>query len=155
MHPSVQTPLILWGALLASTFVYVGIGLFLGPQVAEPFDMALGYVAVTLSLVVAAVSTVLPTRLLDTAVKAMDVEAGTDREALLLKLRQRALVSRILAWALTEAVAIFGFMILILGGPPFLAAPCFVLAWALFLVRFPSDGPLLRAFERVHQQHVI
>jgi hypothetical protein len=155
MHPTVQTPLILWGALLLSTFVYAGIGIAIGPQAAAPFDMTLGYVLTTASLVVAAVSAVLPPRLLGAAIGAMGAEASTDRETLLPKLRRRAMVSRILAWALSEAVALFGFVILVLGGPPFLAAPSFVLAWGLFVARFPSDGPLLRTFERVHERHVI
>lgn len=159
-----QTVLILWGALLASTFVY--IGLLLSGQIPEPTEPPppmLPYALAPTALGVLVVSVILPRRFFDAALSAWKPATNQvpDPNASVMFRDQtptidvfanpaeaeRAMITRfftpfILGMALSEAIAIFGFLLGIMHFDPMLWAPFFVVAWVSMLARFPSKARL-------------
>lgn len=52
------------------------------------------------------------------------------------------LVSLILALALAESVCILGLVLGFLGAPPLVVMPFFVVTWVLMIIRFPTQAKL-------------
>ncbi|GMV17496.1 MAG: hypothetical protein HS104_00135 [Polyangiaceae bacterium] len=170
MHPRLLTPRILWGALLASTVLFLVV-LFVQPHppsIATPIlAPALGAVAIGLAIF----SFVLPMQQQRTVLQQAKVEITeapdpnasgvipyrdapkrrvfADPKAAENTAFVNYQTSLILGCALSEAIAIFGFMLGFLGHPPVVFLPFFVASWVLIGVRFPTlarvRGPLEKA----------
>ncbi|MBK8996524.1 MAG: hypothetical protein IPM35_12355 [Myxococcales bacterium] len=170
MHPRLVTPRILWGALLASTVLFLAVLFFVPHEHAAPMPIlppALGVVAIGLGIF----SFVLPMQQQRTVLQQAKVEITeapdpnasgvipyrdapkrrvfADPKAAENKAFACYQTPLILGCALSEAIAIFGFMLGFLGHPPALFLPFFVASWVLIAVRFPTlarvRGPLEKA----------
>lgn len=60
----------------------------------------------------------------------------------------------ILALALSEAVALFGFVLAFMGQPLVVYLPFFVVCWALMALRFPTPERAIGPVERAHGAHL-
>lgn len=162
------TPRILWGALLASTVIYLVVLETLEPPAEPDRFMLIGLgIAAVFS---ATLSIFLPAYLHRQAVAAteLEVEEVPDPDAQAMFRDQIPTVRRfadpdavvgramalfftpfILGMALAESVVIYGFVLGFLGFDFTTIIPFWVAGWALMLVRFPrwSDalGPLEKA----------
>lgn len=170
-HPRLLTPRILWAALLFSQVLYFGMlaapGLLPRPPV--PPEPAMFYGLAGASVVVAALSWVLPALLWRSAAARTNVETKpiesparsaayradvgprgfADREAALTLALQRGFTPFIVGCALNESVSLFGFVLGFVGYPLLWVLPFFLVSWLMMLPRFPTErgflGPLARA----------
>lgn len=170
MHPRLLTPRILWGALLASTVLFLVVLLLQPHAPSQPMPIlppALGVMALGLAVF----SFVLPMQQQRATLQRAKVEvtdAPDPNASGIIPYRDApkrrvfadpaaaetaAFVAYqtplILGCALSEAIATFGFVLGFLGHPPAVFLPFFVLSWILIAVRFPTlarvRGPLERA----------
>ncbi len=154
---------VLYSAILTSTFVIFGILFVVKPEVAGPHEPILAIAIGAVAVVVAVVSFVLPGIVLKASVKQLgletrpapsfgDLPAGTLVFANPAGARARAAASlqsaMIVRIALREAIALFGFVLGILGFGLPIVLPFFVLAWVLLALAFPSDGSMDRQLEK-------
>jgi hypothetical protein len=170
-QPSVPVPFILYGALFASTFLYLVI-----LQVAVPpggaLDPTIAIVLTAAGIMQAGASLVLPRMLRDKALAALrlslkEVEVASDslilRDAKTSRVvfanpdqaraRARAVAQSywILGWALAEGVAVYGLVIGFMGGTFMQVIPLFVISWVLFIAQPPSEKALFEALEKSHE----
>lgn len=166
---------ILWGALFASTCVFLGVLLFvrqsgtIPAEPAEPFMLiAFGVVA----LGVAAASIVVPRTTHRTSLGNAKLEVVTEvdeRDGAAL-FRDAAPTIRvfanpdearrvahiryhtpfILGMALSESIALFGFSLAMLGFPVLQVLPFWIVSWVLMIVRFPTPRRVFAALEEIH-----
>jgi hypothetical protein len=170
-----QTPRILWLALLTSNAMYLGVLFFVraGRTDAPPGPPApamIGGLACA-ALVTAAASVLLPRRLFAQAASSADVAVRGDVKDDPLGAQQgfrRAAPSEqvfadppaarrkavaafmtpfIVGMAMAESVSLFGFVLGFLGADVLVFAPFFVVGVALQASRFPSMPAIERAFE--------
>lgn len=167
--PELRTPRILWGALLFSTVLYLVVLFMVHPphQELQPLYPPLFGL---LSLGIAVVSFVLPAQGYKQTVLRQKPEIaeeadqqGSDiipyRDAPKRRVfasptdaRRMARIAYqtpfILGMALSEAIALFGFVLGFLGHPLPYFIPFFVFAWVLMLVRFPTEKAVYGRYEQ-------
>lgn len=165
-----QTPRILWFALLNATFIYAVIGF-----VVEPVDSVLDP-RWLVTLIVLSIGTGLGSILIGKRLRLqayrnakLEIEEVPDPnaesmfrdappmvrqfanpDAVMRRLGALSFTSFILELALSESVAIFGLMAAILGAEPLVWLPFTAAGAALIAIRFPSETRFVRALERVY-----
>jgi NAD-dependent dihydropyrimidine dehydrogenase PreA subunit len=163
-------PRILWGALVASTLIYLVIGTVAASAV--PFVPMLLPVFAVVAVPLALASLLLPARLLRSALRRLElpVEAVLDptaersyREAAPSRrrftdapsARRRAVpalhTSMVIGLASAEVVSILGLVLRLQGASWPQVAGFFVVCWALMIAHFPSPARLNRALERTYR----
>jgi hypothetical protein len=170
-HPALRTTRILWFALLVACFMYVGLafgGFFPRPVVAPEPIMPIAFAGVAAML--SAASFLMPRMVYAGAARAADLatqeEVAPDgysqkyREAMPKSVvfadpnaaRNKAyalfMTPFILSLALSEAIALFGLVLSVLGFEKTVCAPFFAVGAVLILIRFPSEPSILAALER-------
>lgn len=123
-------PRIIWGALVASTLIYIAV-LELGVVVVEPQWEPL-LLPLSLAAFGTAAASLLVPRL---AMRRRQASSPGDATG-------AYLATLIIALALAESVAIFGLVLGLLGAPPKFVMPFFVVAWILMFIRFPTTEQL-------------
>lgn len=181
--PQLRTARILWGALLASTGVYLVLLLTVRPEMDHaPHEPFLFPALAVAALGAAVASFIIPASLyrqnaarakLDCKEETVQdpVRAGSDvlpyRETATRTrkvaakpevARRRAFVlyqtAMILELALAEAVCLLGFVLGWLGFPILHVLPFFVVAWVLFALRFPTLERAIAPLERAQGVHI-
>lgn len=171
-HSALMTLRLLWFALLAATFMYLGmaVGVF-AKTAAKPQLPIMPYVLGGLSLMIAIISFVLPAILYARVAKMGEVgitdEAApnafparyreampkrqifSDPQAAMNKAFSSFMVPFILSLALSEAIALFGLVLVVLGFGVPMALPFFLLGALLIGIRFPTQAKVLGMFEKV------
>jgi len=169
MQQRLMTARILWGALFASTVMFLVV-----LQVAKnPHPEPIPLMAPMLGLValgIAVVSFLLPSYQLKTVLTRSNVvvtEEADPTASGIIPYRdapkrrvfakpEQALATAFMAYqtplilgcALSESIALFGFVLGYLGHPPLVYLPFFVLAWGLLAVRFPTLARVRRPLEK-------
>jgi hypothetical protein len=147
--PSLMNLQIIWGAILASTVIYVFVAYAVGGQ-SSALDaeqtriFELVCAAVALSGLGA--SFVLPRRMLTAALAKEPVEVGQDTP--LPRLVRAAFPAWVVRMALCEMVATMGLMLALVTHKPVKIMPFAALAMLALLAAFPSEPALRRATER-------
>jgi hypothetical protein len=171
-HPALLTLRIVWFALLAATFMYLGLAVgVLAKNATKPeleiMPLALGVVALIISIT----SFVFPQFLYNQIAKGGELEikdevvpnAYSDRYREAVPKRQifadpGAAMSKayasfmspfIISLALSEAVALFGLVLVMLGFGVAMSMPYFLVGATLIAVRFPSQPKVLAMLEKV------
>ncbi|NOY91318.1 MAG: hypothetical protein GXP55_08915 [Deltaproteobacteria bacterium] len=159
---------IVWFAMVASTFIYLAV-LFFAVQIPDqPPDRSMGLALAVASLAMVALSLVVPRVMFQKSLATLELptrevvdpdaslvlrnEAPTVRVYEDPSAARRAVTVRfftpfILGMALSEAVVIHGLVLGILGFPPTVFAPFFVIGCALMLPRFPREDAVMRQAE--------
>jgi len=162
---------ILWGALFAATFIYLGVLVFLAPAGEEIApDVVLVPALALVASSTAGASLVLPGVLYRSALAGAEwttrevpapdasmlrgqptssVVVLSDPAGALRQARTLFLTPFIIGMATAEAVALFGFVLGWLGHAPSVAFPFFAVSWALMLWHFPRDGRITGPVEEV------
>lgn len=150
-----QVRRILWGALFASTFMYLAVVVTLPSEATEPPDPTFAMILAVLGLGSATLGFFLPeivrkqtfaTLRFETteAERFGDVPAGTKFFADPARARATAQSGLqtpfILRMALFESIALYGLVLAFLRHPPFVYAGFFVLTWALMALQFPTES---------------
>jgi hypothetical protein len=164
-----QTPRILWGALFASTVIFFVIMLVVHPETSGPPEPimapALGFVALT----TAVMSFIIPRMnyrqatanvKLDTVEESVDTGSDvlpyrggakrrvfTDAKAARKKALMIFQTPFILSLALSESIALYGFVLGFLGFHFLIALPFFIVSWVLIALRFPTEQKVFGQFE--------
>lgn len=177
MTRHLQSPRILWFALLMASLFYPAILLFLlqkGSLPARPSEPSMVPIFYVVALLTATMSFVVPRLGLAQALAAFASRIGSESSSggqapwpgyrapvtseRVLRLTdddRRQLVNQlrprlIIALALSESVSLLGFMLGFLGHPPALWAPLSAAGALLIAVRFPTARWALGAVERAH-----
>ena len=173
---NLQTPRILWGALLASNTLYFGILLYLNATVAQRAELhpdpTLAPVFAAAALGLAVASVLLPSRLHAAAARAAAVETRDDLSddplgatqgfrrpasservfadpAAARRAALQAFLSPfIVSMAMAESVSLFGFVLGFLGFDLAVVAPFFVVGAGLQATRYPTEAAVEGPFER-------
>jgi len=171
-HPALNTLRIVWFALLASTFMYLGLAVgILAKTAPKPQVNAMLFALPVVALMITIMSFVLPPFLYQQAAKAGDLDVIDevvpnaypsryreampkrqifgDPQAAMNKAYASFMTPFILSLALSEAVAIFGLVVVMLGFGVSMGVPYFLLGAGLIAVRFPSQPKVLAKFEEV------
>lgn len=169
-HPTMNTLRILWFALLASVFMHLGIAVaVLSKNAIKPQIPFMPFMLGGLSLAIAVVSFVLPPVTYRQAAKAVQVEIKDEvvpsafpsryREAMpkrqIFSDPQAATNSAyalfmapfILSLALSEAIAIFGLVLVQMGFGVVTGLPFFFAGAVLIALRFPTESKVRDMFE--------
>jgi len=164
------TPRILWGALLASTGIYLVIlqTLELAPGEPDPMMLPALAIAGAFSAITsiawpayaqrqaAASATFEIEEVPDPNAQGMfrdqvpTLRRFADPDAVVSKGMALFFTPYILAMALAESVAIYGFVLGFLGFDLVTIIPFWVVAWALMLVRFPRWSDVIAPLEKAH-----
>ena len=169
MPEKLRTTRTLWGALLASTFMYLTVLVVLqqnGTPPAGEVPWLMAPVFATLAIGLAVASVVAPRAMLRAALLAKRWElVELSPEQRMFSERQGRVryfsdpegvrgdafphqqVTFIIGMALAEAVAILGFLLLYLGFGWAWGGPFFAVCWGLMLARYPSRQRLDRQIE--------
>lgn len=161
---------ILWGALFASTFVYLLV-LFLVPHPTTPEEPMMLYAIAAAAFMSAVMSIVMSRRFFQMALSRRRLEVREEPDTSQVQYRDQIPMRRlfadpeaarrvavtlhrvpfILGMALAESVAIFGFVLGFLGFPLPQFVPFFGVCWALMLFHFPRLGAIERAVETANR----
>jgi F0F1-type ATP synthase membrane subunit c/vacuolar-type H+-ATPase subunit K len=180
--PQLQTVRILWFAIMASTAMFLGVLVKIKPVPLEPPGPQLLAVLAFAALATAVMSRVVPSIAARNMARQLSVPSKTETiadpsrpvseilpagaaptQTRLVPVdpalaRQRAFMAFmtpfILSLALSEAVALFGFVVGFLGFGLALALPFFVLSWILIGLRFPTLERVIAPFERAKGLHI-
>jgi len=172
-HPKLSVLRILWIAMLLATAMYAGLafsGIFRPP--AEPAERMMPFVFGVMAIVLAVVSFALPRTIHANAARASTVEIReeappdgfseryreamakrrvfADPQAALGKAYFAFMTPFVLSIALSEAIALFGLVLAVLGFEKIIATPFFVAGALLIAIRFPTHAKITRAFEEAH-----
>ncbi|MFK7989865.1 MAG: hypothetical protein AB8I08_27850 [Sandaracinaceae bacterium] len=170
--PPMQTFLILYLALLASTFVYLGLLLSGLLVVAPAEDSTLAFGVAASAVGVLAASWFVPRMIHGAAVSALEltieeipdpngsvmfreqtptIRSFADPERADAEARRVYFTPFILRLAFNEAIALFGFVLGMLGYAPAVVLPFFVVSWVLFAFSAPRPSrwraPLVAHFD--------
>ena len=168
---NLTVPRLIWGALLLSTFAYLGVGWWMVQQRTEAVEveMTLLYGLAAAGFCSAVASLVLPRFFLGAWTRRVklkvedrpDPTAEThyrqhvtgsrvfvDPDEARRQLAAAFFVPLILGLALAESVAIYGLVLLLLGSSWPEAIGFFAASWVLMAVRFPLEGPLVATLEK-------
>jgi F0F1-type ATP synthase membrane subunit c/vacuolar-type H+-ATPase subunit K len=172
--PSLTVPRILWGALLVSTALFLGVlawSQHSGATAASPEQPMMFPAMSAAALMVAAMSFVVPRMIHHNALRAakLPVEEVDDPDAVGMfrsaaakqrvfadPKRARSLALAIymtpfiLGMALGEAISLFGFILGFNGSALLHVVPFWILCWLLFALRFPTEARALRPLETVY-----
>ncbi|MCA9595508.1 MAG: hypothetical protein KC776_19470 [Myxococcales bacterium] len=162
-------PRILWGAIFGSTFVFVFMMLVVHPENPGPPPPMLPPMFALVALTTAVMSFVVPRvqyRQAVARVKLDTIEEMADAGSDVLPYRsgpKRRVFAKpdearrkafllfqtpfILSLALSESIALFGFVLGFMGFASWIAYPFFGVSWVLFALRFPTEDKVLRPFE--------
>jgi hypothetical protein len=176
-----QVPRILWGAIFASVVMLLGMVLILKPAPLEPPEPVLFFALSAVAVAVLVASFVVPPLGIRQAVLRAKLEVTQEtvvdpaRGSDVLPYRETATVTRkvaakpkqarasalvayqtslILGMALSEAVALLGFMLHFLGFPLPWVLPFFLASWVSMALRFPTVEKVLGPFERAAGMHI-
>lgn len=175
---NLQTPRILWGALVSSNALYFGLLLYLNTADARRAglhpDPTLALVFAPVALGLAVASVLLPARLHAAAARAAAVEtrddlrddplgatqgfrrpASSERVFADPAAARRAALQAFLApfivgMAMAESVSLFGLVLGFLGFGLAVVAPFFVVGAGLQATRYPTEAAVEGPFERAH-----
>jgi hypothetical protein len=170
-HPALKTTRILWFALFASTFIYMGVAYGVLPKNARaPETPSMPFVFGGISLVLGVMSFLLPRMTYQQAAKTMNAKiedevvpnAFPDRYRQAMPKRAvfaepNAAVGQayacfntpfILSLALSEAIALFGFVLSQMGFDKMISLPFFLAGAVLVAIRFPTQANVQRMFEQ-------
>jgi hypothetical protein len=164
-----MTPRILWAALFASTFIYLGIFYVHGAEPGAVAEPMLGIALAVVAAVVSVLSFVLPHRFhrMALANTKLDIEDAPDPSASVMGFEGRGPTIRvfsnpnaardrafaifftpfILSVALSEAVATFGLVLGLQGFSWSSVLPFFAASWILFLLRIPTASRIFQPLE--------
>ena len=166
-NPQFMTLRMLWAALFSATLIYLGVLQVIPARETAPAPM-LVLVLVGTAIATAVMSFILPRHLLRAALAAAEVETTeiADQNAQSLfrdaatmvrvfedsaAARRAALVASytpsILRFALSEAVALYGFVLAFLGAELTVYLPLFLISWVLFGAHFPARAKIDKALE--------
>lgn len=173
-HPALMTMRIIWFALLMATFIYMGIAYGVLPKRAAPpppnpiMPALFGGV----SLVVAVLSFLVPRMSYQQTAKSMNAKIAEEAAPSAFSARYREAMPKraifadpdsavrqafmsfqtpfILSIALSEAIALFGFVLAQLGFEMMMSLPFFVAGAVLIGIRFPQQATILAKFEQVY-----
>lgn len=166
-----QVPRIMWGAMFASTVMFLVVLLVVKPQQTPDNALLLGLGAV--ALITAALSFAIPRNLHIQALARTKLEIseepdesgmpmpGNPRTRRVFANPKQAATRAIMLWqtpfilslALSESVSIYGFVLGFVGFPLPVVLPFFVVSWLLFAVRFPTESKVLNPLIRVKRAH--
>jgi hypothetical protein len=169
-HPKLSVLRLLWIAMLAATAMYAGLafsGVIKAPD--EPAARMMPFVFGVVALVLMVVSFVLPRTIYTNAARAAEVSIREEAPADAFSERYREAMEKrrvfadpdaalgkayfsfmtpfILSIALSEAIALFGMVLAVLGFEKIVAAPFFVAGAVLIAIRFPTHPKIIAAFE--------
>jgi hypothetical protein len=168
-----MTMRILWFALFAATFMYMGVayGVLQKPGVVPAEPMMLPVFG-AISLALAATSFLLPRKTYKDSAKAADVKIEEEVAPSAFPSRYREAMPKrsvfadpaaaaakayacfqvpfILSVALSEAIAMFGIVLVAQGFPNSMTLPFFFIGAMLVAIRFPQQAKVLGMFEEVH-----
>jgi hypothetical protein len=168
--PAQQTPWIVYGALIASTFIYLLVLVVMGqPEgtLNPQLGIVLGVVALGNSVATLVVPKImLRGALLNAGLGTREIEVAS--ESVVLRgttkvvvfddpgkargvARQAAFTHWILSWALAESVAICGLVLRFLGAEWLQIVPFFVLCWVLYAARPPIEARVFAELEAVYK----
>lgn len=161
---ALATMKVLWASISFSTVIFLVIGLKVAQTPEEPPPLVMLFAFATLSLGLIAASQLMPKQMLMAALKAQKFQVveppAQERmfndsprrgrkfaqpDQVRQKLIQCAQTPLILGIALSEAIAIMGLMLMMLGFQLQHTLGFFVVSWVLLLGKFPK----LESFERV------
>ncbi|MGF1469104.1 MAG: hypothetical protein ACFCGT_23510 [Sandaracinaceae bacterium] len=166
-----RTQRIIYLALLWATLLYAVLPFFLDVSAGSPGPVLVLAFAVA-ALGAAGVSVVLPTLMARRSLLAANlpvhevpdpnssvsfrehtptIRVFTRPEQALEKALGLQQVRLLVELSMAEAVAIFGFLVALLGAPWLYALPFFLLSWALFLPRFPTLTRPARMLEATYE----
>lgn len=171
VHPALKTMRILWFALFMAVFLYMGIVYGVLPKKTNvPLQPMMPPMLGVMSLVVAALSFFLPRMTYQQAAKAAQVDTVEEVVASAMPSRYREAMPKrlvfakpnvamdkafvtfqapfILSIALSEAVALFGFVLAQIGFELMLSLPFFLAGAVLIAIRFPQQEKVLAMFEQ-------
>lgn len=167
MAPQLKTMRVIWAAMFIATFAYLFVATQV-PHPAQPEQPILLPALAAVALLVAVMSVVFPAMQLKKGLQALNLPLAerqdmnaermfrdlppvtrglADPTGALRKAWPLYHVSFILSVALSEAVALFGFVLLFLGFPWFPAILFFATSWVLIAYHFPTESRLMRAVE--------
>ena len=175
---NLQTPRVLWGALLTSNALYFGVLLYLNATVAQRAELrpdpTLAPVFAMVALGLAVASVLLPSRLHAAAARTAAVETRddlmddplgatqgfrrpasservfSDPAAARRAALQAFLSPFLVGMAMAESVSLFGFVLGFLGFGVVVVAPFFAVGAGLQATRFPTEAAIEGPFERAH-----
>lgn len=173
MQARLRTPRILFGAMFGATVMFLVVLFVVERPESRPLDPMFPPMFAVVALAVLATSFILPAKQLAVAFKSRDLPVAEEadpeasdvipyRDAPKRRVfanpkqaaaRAFALYNTrfILEMALSESVALFGFVLGFLGHPLVVFLPFFVVSWVAMALRFPTPkkifGPLERAFD--------
>lgn len=170
-HPAMLTLRILWFALLASVFLYLGIAIAVLSKVAmKPQIPFMPFVLGGLSLVIAVLSFVLPPVIYAQVAKAVEIDVKdevvpsafpsryrealpkrqifSDPQAATNKAFALFMTPFILSLALSEAIALFGLILVQMGFGVLTGLPFFFVGAVLIALRFPTEAKVRDMFEK-------
>ena len=173
-----MVPRILWGALFTSTCLFIAVLLFQqqsGLLPTDPTDPIMLPAFAVVALGIAVASVLFPRHLHRTSLELAKLEVVTEVDerggGVLFRdaaptirvfadqdtARRSAFVKFhtpfILGMALSESIALFGFVLGMLGFPLLHVLPFWIVCWALMIVRFPTLKRVLGPLEKV--QHAV
>lgn len=170
-HPALITLRLLWFALLAATFLYLGIAVgVLAKVAAKPQIPQMPATLGGLSLAIAIISFVLPPKLYSVAAKTGEIattdevvpnafpsryreampkrQIFADPQAATNKAYTTFMVPFILSLALSEAIALFGLVLVQMGFGVLTGLVFFFAGAVLIAVRFPTESKVRDMFEK-------
>jgi F0F1-type ATP synthase membrane subunit c/vacuolar-type H+-ATPase subunit K len=140
---------IVWGALLASVLLYVGLGFFMFPRelplrldTLADFSVPLKIPFIGTSGMALAMSTVLPKILLGAVVK----KRVSKRPLEMPEMAQLFFVPLVIRLALLESVTLYGFVLVQTQRDPVQALPFALVTLAGFSLHFPSEARIAETF---------
>jgi hypothetical protein len=168
-----QTLRILWAAILSSTLAFAGLLIAgVGDDVSEPPPVLLALASAVMAITIAVMSFLLPRQVHVRTLRAKNLAVVEEADpssafsnyrgslgkrkvfadpasarSTAIRLAQTPMI---LALALSESIALFGFVLGFLRFPLLMVAPFFALSWTLILLRFPTDKAAVAALERTY-----
>jgi hypothetical protein len=172
-HPALKTARILWFALFAATFMYMGVAYGILPKTTTPPQNPLMLpVFGGISLVIAVMSFLVPKMTYQQAAKAANVKIEEEVASSAFPNRYREAMPKrsvfaqpeaatgtafacfqaplILSLALSESIALFGLVLSQVGFEVTMSLPFFLAGAVLVAIRFPRQAKVLGMFEQVH-----
>ncbi len=146
---NLTTVRILWGALMMSILIYVGISFVVaGASETAPADaellqiMQMGFAA--LSTMMVAIGSFIPRIFLsDTAIIALVPKGTTDRDEIERLLLPKFFTASLLRFAMFESIAVYGFVLAFLAHDGMMIVPFAAVALVMDVIFFPKTTPLV------------
>lgn len=132
-----STNQILWGALLSSLAIYLGVAFAVAPSQTprEDADM-MGFALLGMTFTTAFASVIIRSKMLVEPIRSGEIDPRSAEGM------QRAFVPFMLCLVLSEAIGIFGLVLSLLAGDPLYAVPFVAVGAALMLYHRPTARAL-------------